>query len=141
MSRITKAIRSIDILAPDMTLKVNGKSSVKTLPGALLSLVYVGLFTYVIVLQAISYLDTSQPTTFPQTTREGEYATINVVRDKHIPVIILMDAQGNLIKYEDIFKYITPVLYTEYYTAADNTGALVNYRGGNKYSRLENVVK
>ena len=107
MSRIANAIRSIDILAPDMTLNVNGKSSVKTLPGALLSLGYASLFIYATVLQFIEYFDTTQPLITESTKTEGKYERINLKDRKHIPIVIIMDSTESPVKFEDTKKYAT----------------------------------
>ena len=113
MIRILNAIRSIDILAPDIKLNINGKSSVKTLPGSFLSLLYVGMFSYLAMLHAIDYFDTTTPMTLSQLSKDGEYAKIDIVKDKHIPMVYLLDEFGTIVKYEDIFSYLTPTLLVD----------------------------
>ena len=127
MSRIGNFIRTIDILAPDMTLNVNGKSSVKTIPGAFLSLVYLGVFIYVVVLQSITYFDTTSPTTLSSIAKEGPYSVVDVLADKHIPIIFMLDENDTTVGYDELLKYITPSLLIESYTDSGNFDMPVKY--------------
>ena len=111
MSRLASAFRYLDILAPDITLNVRGKSSIKTLPGAVLSICYTALVIYFVVLQLSQYLDTSSPQVMQEKSRTGNYIDIDLIKNKHIPMVNIVQGTGtsntHVTTFEESQSYAT----------------------------------
>ena len=45
--------------------------------------------------------------TLSQLSKDGDFAKIDLVKDKHIPIVCLIDI---IVKHADIFGYVTPTL-------------------------------
>ena len=118
MSRLASAFRYLDILAPEITLKVRGKSSIKTLPGAMLSLCYTAVIVYFIVLQLSQYLDTSSPQIMQVKTRTGNYIDIDLIKNKHIPMVNIVQGTQNITSFEESQSYATVMMNMLHYKLA-----------------------
>ena len=103
--------RKMDILGSQVGLNVAGSSSVKTIFGALLSIIFIALLASGSVILIIPYFDSSNPFVVMTTKEASEYPAIDLYEDQIIPPIFLFDINTQAISQKDFLRYVTPVAY------------------------------
>ena len=111
--------KKIDILAPEIKLRVDGDSSVKTYLGATLSTAYVSLVLYVVFVQVRGYLDVSSPLVNISTGFTDKFGPIDLGKAKQFPMLFFYVGSDN-IRYEDIPQYFSFRFYILTTTLNDN---------------------
>lgn len=106
MSKIFRYVTNLDILAPEIQFNVGGQSSVKSVVGAILSLLCTSLVIYVTILQFLDYFDTLSPTIAQDVRVKGEYLPIDLVQHKKIPIVFITMEDGTIIPFEELDQYV-----------------------------------
>ena len=107
MSRIGNFIRKLDILAPDLAINVQGKRTVTTKIGALISIVFCGLIFYLSSIHISEFTDTTQPQINVRDDIMEVYPEINLGKSKHLPMMFVKSHTTGMIKFSDLTSYIT----------------------------------
>lgn len=107
MANLRKLIRSLDILAPDFSLNVEGERAVKTIFGSFMSLLYFGLVACVVGFQFQGYLDTSKPIVMEQKRLVGQYVPIDLAGGGHLPIVFIKSEFNSAFSFEELKKYVT----------------------------------
>lgn len=122
MGRLVSGIQKVDLLAPSMSLNVQGKSGVKTVFGAFLSLVFLGSFTYMTTILFLDYLDTTQPFVSQQINIGGEYMPLDLVKTNQIPIVFLTFNGEKTIPLNEIDRWATIKFRIYNYITDESTG-------------------
>lgn len=96
-------LKSLDFLSPTKTLNVNRRDRVKSLPGAVTSVIYVLLLVLMIVVLILQYLKTDSPGINHQEESSEVYTTVNLVSTKQMPVFLFYSDEG-YIEYSKVAK-------------------------------------
>lgn len=107
MMKLGQKFAKLDVLAPGVSLNVAGDRAVKTKYGALLSIVYFAAVIYVTAFQIKIFLDTTSPSVNSVVKVTSDYPAVDIFKEKHIPLLMVVSSQGNLIKFDDIKHYLT----------------------------------
>lgn len=107
MKRAAELLTQLDVLAPEIRLKVGGRSAVKSLPGSFLSVAAIGLVFYLAVVQFSEFFDSTSPTVTEETSITGKYVPINLQAEKKIPILFITFEDGSIVPWEDLPSYLT----------------------------------
>ena len=135
--KLSDMVRSLDYLAPDVTLNVNGKSSVKTYLGSFLWLLSTGCFIASMVVLLIGYLSTSSPKVNIENSSVSIYPRIDL-KDSHlIPIFLVYLDETTAIPAEEVPQYATFVMQQITYKASQNEAGV--YETTTEYSNWNSV--
>lgn len=103
----SKLLLMLDFLAPTMHLNVNGSWAVKTYTGFFISAICLGLVIYCTTLQVIDFFDTTSPFIAQELKLNTVYPSIDLISNKHVPLMFAFSGSTDTIKYEDLSSYFT----------------------------------
>lgn len=104
-------IKSVDILGQPLALKFEGSTSVKTVVGAIASLVYFTLVISAVVMASLEYTDKSNPTVLQYQTHNNNESRIDMNADMNVfPIIYLLRDQKTPVRSSEVLKYVTPMV-------------------------------
>ena len=118
---ILRGLKGLDLLAPSVTLTLNGSSTVKTWLGFALTLLYVLIFSSSTYIISLSYLRKDQPTT--SINEKINDQSINLYEENLFPVLFLL---------KDESLYLTPAEAVKFFSLeykSTQIGALLNESG------------
>src|SRR3990167_6516226 len=107
LKRICERVKKLDILAPEVGLSVQGDSGVKSYIGVMLSFACIGLFVGAATYGTITSLRTDQPSVVQQTSNSNVYPTMDLIKDKKFPAVMLYSQSTGPIVVEQISRYVT----------------------------------
>lgn len=107
LQSLLKIIKFADILAPGTHLNVNGGWSIRSWLGVFLALVYGGLTMYCVVQQISEFRDTTQPFVAIETKLNSEYPSIDLIKNKHVPIIFAFAGETVPLSSEEYPAYFT----------------------------------
>ena len=105
--KVRKWISSVDFLAPDVSLNVCGASSIKTLVGSVMSLMCLGVFSWMSYLSIVEYLSTSTPKISQEVTTSEIYPKVDLLKDKHFPILFFYYDDETSLTPAEVQKYLT----------------------------------
>ena len=100
-------IRSLDFLAPPISLNVNGKTSFKTFTGVFCTMLYFGIMLTVIILSLMNYFSSTNPNNQGLSYTQANYPTVDLKRNKLIPVFVAYSDETTFIQTSDLSAYFT----------------------------------
>lgn len=107
--KLLHTFKRLDILAPDIGLSVRGESGVKTWPGAILSLICVGLFIAASIYVTSDSLATTQPSVVQQTSSSSVYPSINMIEYQKFPALIFYVWPVGALSWDKVSRYVTVI--------------------------------
>lgn len=120
-----KWLVSLDFLAPEVSLNVRGASSVKTLLGTAMSMACLGVFMWMSYLSVIEFLSTSTPKVMQETTTSENYPKVDLLRDKHFPILFFYYDDDTSLSPAEVQKYVT-LRYQKYrYRTGSTNGEFI----------------
>lgn len=102
-----KMLLHLDVLAPNMHLNINGGWAIRTWAGVLITLCYVVFAAYCTMGQLQDFLDTTRPTIAQELQLNSNYPAIDLVKNKHVPVVFAYIGDSTILKYDEIKYYFT----------------------------------
>ena len=79
----------LDIMSPGITLNVRRSPTVKTATGVIASIIYVSVLIALLVILAIQYFTSDNPTISQLDFETTEYSMVNIVDRKLLPIFLL----------------------------------------------------
>ena len=113
--RLNKLLSNIDILAPDISLNVRGSSSLKTALGGILSLFFVAVLAWLVVIIVQDFFDKTAPKIRQQVSDSDLFPKIGLVENKLVPVIVAYkDGLTGLLAEETKSYFTAKLMMYEY---------------------------
>jgi hypothetical protein len=120
---IRKTIRSLDFLGEGVSLTIAGNSAVKTIPGAILTVLAGALFALASGIIIYAFIRTDSPSVTSDVTITTDYPRIDLPKQNLMPILYFYLDEVVPIKATDISNYVTIRFVTyKYYTSTSNTG-------------------
>lgn len=117
---ILKLLKKCDILATNMPLNMNGGRTIRTWFGVFLTLVWIGLALYATIEQILMFQDKSHPFVAVESKVNSVYPSIDVVKNKHLPIFFALAGTALPLTTEELKSYFTVKFRQVIYTIAPN---------------------
>ena len=104
---LSKILLKLDILAPTMELNINGGWAIRSWTGVFISIIYLTVAIYTTVSQIQDFLNTTKPFIAVQLQLDTHYPSIDLVKNKHVPVMFAFVDTSTALKYDDMKYYFT----------------------------------
>ena len=107
-----KWIKNLDILSPSVGLNVDGRSTMTTHVGSMLSIGYVAVIITLAVFQSLSNFDSTSPTIAREESETSEYPVFDLKDSKTFPVIYVFENSIQNLPVEKVPSLLT-FIYTK----------------------------
>jgi hypothetical protein len=104
---LSKILLKLDILAPTMELNINGGWAIRSWTGVFISIIYLAVAVYTTASQIQDFLNTTKPFIAVQLQLDTYYPSIDLVKNKHVPVMFAFVDSSTALKYDDMKYYFT----------------------------------
>jgi hypothetical protein len=104
---IGKILLKLDILAPTMELNINGGWAIRSWTGVFVSIIYLTVAVYTTASQVQDFLNTTKPFIAVQLQLNTQYPSIDLVKNKHVPVMFAFVDTSTALKYDEMKYYFT----------------------------------
>ena len=109
-------LKKLDFLSPTKTLNISREDRIKSLPGAVTSVIYVLFMILIMVVLILQYMKTDNPSINHQEERTEDFSYVNLVDARQMPVYLFLGDEGYL-DYSQVVKMFNITGLKKNYTA------------------------
>ena len=123
IKRASQTLSRLDILAPEVSVNINGQSSVKTVFGAFLSCIATGAFLWMCRILVGEYFNTSKPNIAQENAATEQYPKIDLQEGFHLPMVFVYNNEVTPLRPAQIGRFFT-IFYIKYRYLSLESGEL-----------------
>src|SRR3990167_2076785 len=105
--KFKRYLTELDLLAPQISLKIHGRSAVKTVFGSILWILAAGGFIASLTLAMHQFFSRDDPRMFEQKSSSTTYPKFHLSQGLLVPIIMPLYLETQVIPFEEVSKFVT----------------------------------